>query len=60
MRRRSFASIAVICALPFALAACGEKTPPDPRTGAPLVRAATVQGAGAASRSFTGTVAARV
>jgi len=60
MRRRSFASIAVICALPLALAACGDKTPPDARTGAPLVRAAIVQGAGAASRSFTGTVAARV
>ena len=34
--------------------------PPDPRTQAPLVRAATVQAAGPKSRSFTGTVAARV
>ncbi|QOL14153.1 efflux RND transporter periplasmic adaptor subunit [Dickeya dianthicola] len=60
MARRRLLSFAVICALPFALAACGEKTPSDPRTQAPLVRAATVQGAGVESRSFTGTVAARV
>lgn len=46
--------------LPFALAACGERTPTDPRTEAPLVRAAIVEGAAPASRSFTGTVAARV
>lgn len=57
---RRLATSAVICALPFALVACGEKTPSDPRTQAPQVRAATVQGAGAASRAFTGTVAARV
>ncbi|KQU89061.1 hemolysin secretion protein D [Variovorax sp. Root318D1] len=60
MRRRSLATFAVICALPFALAACGEKAPADPRTGAPLVRTAIVQGATPGSRSFTGTVAARV
>jgi RND family efflux transporter MFP subunit len=42
------------------LAACGEKALSDPRTEAPLVRAVIVQGAPAASRSFTGTVAARV
>ena len=59
LRRRLVASIA-ICVLPFALAACGEKPPSDPRTEAPLVRAAIVQGAPSASRAFTGTVAARV
>lgn len=60
MLRRCFATSTVICALPFALVACGEKTPTDPRTQAPLVRAAIVEGAAPASRSFTGTVAARV
>ncbi|WP_082616170.1 efflux RND transporter periplasmic adaptor subunit [Massilia sp. Root418] len=50
----------VLPALPLALAACGSNTPPDPRTEAPLVRDATVQGAEAAARTFTGTVAARV
>lgn len=49
-----------ICALPLALIACGEATATDPRTDAPLVRTATVQQATAVSRSFTGTVAARV
>lgn len=53
-------SSAILCALPFALVACGDTTATDPRTQAPLVRVATVQGANAASRSFTGTVAARV
>lgn len=50
----------ITLALPFALVACGEKAPTDPRTEAPLVRAAIVEGAAPASRSFTGTVAARV
>jgi len=50
----------VASALPLALAACGAKAPPDPRTEAPLVRTAIVQSAIPASRSFTGTVAARV
>jgi RND family efflux transporter MFP subunit len=57
---RRLVSSAILCALPFALVACGDTTAPDPRTQAPLVRVATVQGANAASRSFTGTVAARV
>ncbi|NVM90568.1 RND family efflux transporter MFP subunit [Variovorax sp. SG517] len=57
---RRLATSAVICALPFALVACGEKSPSDPRTQAPQVRIATVQGAGVTSRAFTGTVAARV
>ncbi len=60
MLRRRLVFSAVISALPLALVACGEKTQSDPRTEAPLVRAATIQGAVAASRAFTGTVAARV
>jgi len=60
MLRRRLALSTVICALPLALVACGEKAQSDPRTEAPLVRASIVQGADPASRSFTGTVAARV
>ena len=60
MLRHRLVFSAVISALPFELVACGEKTPSDPRTEAPLVRAATVQGAVSASRTFTGIVAARV
>ncbi|BEP42523.1 efflux RND transporter periplasmic adaptor subunit [Variovorax sp. V15] len=57
---RRLAISIVTCALPLALVACGEKAPPDPRTQAPQVRVAVVEGAGAASRAFTGTVAARI
>lgn len=60
MLRRRFVLPTLICVLPFALVACGEKAQTDPRTEAPLVRAAIVQEAIPASRSFTGTVAARV
>ncbi|MDC7713984.1 efflux RND transporter periplasmic adaptor subunit [Vogesella sp. LYT5W] len=60
MLRHRLAISTVICALPFALVACGEKTQSDPRTGTPLVRAAIVQGVSPESRSFTGTIAARV
>ncbi|XFB04986.1 efflux RND transporter periplasmic adaptor subunit [Azotobacter salinestris] len=60
LRRRLLSSIVICAALPLALVACGEKTQSDPRTEAPLVRATIVQGAPPASRSFTGTVAARV
>jgi RND family efflux transporter MFP subunit len=60
MLRHRLLSPTVLCALPLALIACGAKTPPDPRTAVPLVRAATVQGATAGSRTFTGVVAARV
>ncbi len=60
MRRRSLLLSTLIGVMPFALVACGEQAPSDPRTEAPLVRAATVQGAVSASRSFTGIVAARV
>ena len=47
-------------AIPFACAACVNKESVDPRTAAPLVRVTTVEMANAASRSFTGTIAARV
>ena len=60
MRRPRFATPLLICALPLTLVACGEKALTDPRTQVPLVRAATLQEAAAGSRSFTGTVAARV
>lgn len=60
MLRPRLATPLFVCTLPLALVACGEKTLADPRTEAPLVRAVTVQRASAASRSFTGTVAARV
>lgn len=60
MLRRRLVFSAVVSALPLALVACGEKTQSDPRTEAPLVRVATIQGAVAASRTFTGAVAARV
>jgi RND family efflux transporter MFP subunit len=57
--RRLVSSMA-ICVLPIALVACGAEAQSDPRTEAPLVRVAVVQGASSASRSFTGIVAARV
>lgn len=60
MLRPRLVSSTVICLLSVALIGCGAKSQPDPRTEAPLVRVATVQGANTASRSFTGTVAARV
>ena len=60
MLQRWFATSTAICALPLMLAACGEKAPTDPRSEVPLVRDAIVEGATPASRSFTGTVAARV
>ncbi|WP_309546516.1 efflux RND transporter periplasmic adaptor subunit, partial [Xanthomonas phaseoli] len=50
----------LLCVLPLALSACGGKAQTDPRTAAPLVRAATVGDASSAARSFSGTVAARV
>ncbi|WP_069263049.1 efflux RND transporter periplasmic adaptor subunit [Paraburkholderia nodosa] len=60
MLRRRLATSAVVYALPLALAACGDKAPSDPRTETPLVRTAIAEAAIPASRSFTGTVAARV
>ncbi|WP_339437229.1 efflux RND transporter periplasmic adaptor subunit [Pseudomonas sp. EL_65y_Pfl1_R32] len=48
------------CLLPLVLTACGDSsTAQDPRTQAPLVRSAAVQGSSDISRSFTGVVAAR-
>ena len=60
MLSRRFVSSAAVLAFPLALIACGEKASADPRTEAPLVRAAFVQPIASASRSFTGVVAARV
>lgn len=60
MLRPHLATPIFICTLPLLLIACSEKVPTDPRTEVPLVRAAIVQEASAASRLFTGTVAARV
>ena len=50
----------VVSVLPLVLSGCGEEKQSDPRTEAPLVRAAVVQNAALDVRSFTGTVAARV
>lgn len=60
MSRFRFAAPLVVCALPLALAACGDKPATDPRTEVPLVRVVSARDAAATSRSFTGTVAARV
>lgn len=57
---RSTPSAVLAAVLPLAVVACGEKHPTDPRTEAPLVRAALVQGVAPLSRSYTGVVAARV
>lgn len=60
MLRHRLATPFIICALPLALVACGDMAPTDPRTQVPMVRTAVVQQAHASTRSFTGTVAARV
>jgi RND family efflux transporter MFP subunit len=60
MLRLKFASATVIGLLPLALIACSDKPPSDPRTQTPLVRTGSVGIASDTSRSFTGTVAARV
>ncbi|MRV72028.1 efflux RND transporter periplasmic adaptor subunit [Duganella sp. FT92W] len=60
MLRRRHVFSAVIAVLPLMLVACGEKQQSDPRTDAPLVRAAIVTNAAPVPRAFTGTVAARV
>ncbi|TRP09653.1 efflux RND transporter periplasmic adaptor subunit [Pseudomonas aeruginosa] len=60
MLRLRPASIAV-CLLPLVLTACGKSsTADDPRTHSPLVRSAPVSSSSGSTRSFTGTVAARV
>jgi RND family efflux transporter MFP subunit len=53
-------SAQVLCLLPIALAACGDKPAADARTAAPLVETVLVQAAPATARSFTGVVGARV
>lgn len=60
MRRRRLLLSTLIGVMPFALVACGEQAPSDPRTDAPLVRVSIAQAAAPAPRSFTGIVAARV
>lgn len=50
----------VLYALPLILAACGDKPTADPRTAAPLVETALVQGAASTALSFSGIVGARV
>lgn len=50
----------LVLVMTMVLAACSKAEPADPRTAVPKVRMAIVQTAGSASRSFTGTVAARV
>ncbi|MBZ3927730.1 efflux RND transporter periplasmic adaptor subunit [Xanthomonas citri] len=60
MRRRRLVASTLLCVLPLGLSACGGKAQTDPRTAAPLVRVAAVGDAGAAVRTFSGTVAARV
>ena len=53
------AALLVSATLPVLLSACGA-APSDPRTGAQLVRVATVGSDGQAARTFTGVVSARV
>ena len=60
MPRHRLLFLAASCALPFALVACGESAPPDPRDQAPLVRTVAVSSSAPAERVFTGTVAAKV
>lgn len=60
MPRHRLAISTLICALPFALVACGEEAPPDPRTNTPLVRTALVQESQPEAHTFTGTIAARI
>lgn len=60
MIQRRHMSFIFIGLLPFALAACNEAIPPDPRLQMPLVRIAVVQPSAPADRVFTGIVAARV
>lgn len=57
---RRAALIAVGALATLLLAACAAESKDDPRTYAPLVRTTVVHDAGAASRSFTGVVAARI
>ncbi|WP_426944914.1 efflux RND transporter periplasmic adaptor subunit [Pseudomonas oryzihabitans] len=58
--RRLLSTAVVATVLPLSLGGCNAPTAGDPRTQAPLVRAAAVAPAESASRTFTGIVAARV
>lgn len=60
MLRRHLVFSAVIVALSLGLIGCSDKKQSDPRTEAPLVRAATIEDAVVAAHAYTGTVAARV
>src|SRR5688572_3413689 len=60
MIQRPHLSFIFIGLLLFALAACNEATPADPRLQVPLVRIGVVQPSAPAARVFTGIVAARV
>lgn len=59
VQRRSHSFI-FIGLLPFALAACSEAPPPDPRLQVPLVRIGLVQPSVPETRIYTGVVTARV
>jgi len=52
--------IAIVAISAVTLGACTAKSSADPRTAPPLVRTTLVHDTGAASRAFTGVVAARV
>ncbi|BBF84845.1 probable Co/Zn/Cd efflux system membrane fusion protein [Aquitalea magnusonii] len=60
MPRHRLTISTLICALPFALVACGEEAQTDPRTNTPLVRTTLVQESVPDARTFTGTIAARI
>lgn len=60
IRRHHLTALPLLAALSLALAGCGTEKTPDPRTSAPLVRTALIQAAAPETRTFTGTVAARV
>lgn len=60
MRRRNLLLSTLVGVMPFALVACSDPAPPDPRTDAPRVRVAILESAAPVPRAFTGIVAARV
>ncbi len=58
--RRFLVTSAIACAAPLLLAACGGSASADPRNEPPVVKVTAVRAGSATSRTFTGTVAARV
>lgn len=62
LQRHPAVAVAVICLLPFVLAACSDagSSSSDPRTQPPLVRIEAVERSVQSERSFTGIVATRV